>query len=236
MGWTDEDDRIFKRLFKRIRKDPNIVRVGKVFVDVEGTVERRVSCSDGLCMHTRKLKKLAGKTCCTTFRVPVEELDVERIARVVGEVRKIRDVDAAIDEADGWWEIQDDGAYLNTRDNGACVFLSAPPGEMPLCTIHEWAVNQGYEFRDHKPETCCLFPLYLPEWEDDVLVTSYGTPYMKEAEGGESDETYPFVCLHPDEGEGRSVLVEQEEELDYRLGKERWQGVLAKLRALGHPV
>lgn len=236
MAKEDDDDRRIRKIFKRVRKADSVVRVGDLYVDVPGTVERQVACTEGLCMTSRKLGKLKGKTCCTTFRVPVEEQDVERVARIVDQVRTIRDVGRAIDRADGWWEIQTDGAYLRTRPSGACVFLSAPRGEVPLCTIHEWAVNQGCEFRDHKPETCCLFPLYTLESDDETLITSYGTEWMKQAEPDEADEIYEFRCLHPPKGVGRSVLEEQQDELEYRFGRKRWRRVLEKLRDLGHAV
>ena len=231
----DEDARI-ERMFKKLRKRDDIVRVGTVYVDVPGAIDRRVACGEGLCMHDGRGRKLAGKTCCTTFRVPIERADVEKIAKVVDEVRQIRDVDKAIEDADGWWKVEDDEIWLEDRANGACVFLSAPKGDRPWCTIHEWAVKRGDDFRDHKPETCCLFPMYLLHCGDDVLVTSYGSELMKEADPDEADDIKEFACLHPPKGVGTSVVVEQEDELRYRLGAKRWNKVLKKLRRLGHAV
>lgn len=235
---SKEDARI-ERMFRKLRKRKDVVRVGKVFVDVTGAIERRLACSDGLCMaggRPGKLAGLAGKSCCTTFRVPIGRQDVERVAKVVDEVRQIRDVGRAIDRAGGWWRIEDDQAWLENRPNGACVFLSAEPGGRPWCTIHEWSVRNGRDFRDHKPETCCLFPLYVLECGDEVLITSYGSALMRKADPEEADQIKSFDCLHPPEGAGRPVIVEQEDELRHRLGSARWDKVLAKLRKLGHPV
>ena len=97
-------------------------------------------------------------------------------------------------------------------------------------------VKQGLNFRDYKPETCCLFPLYTLEWGDDILITSYGMPLMRECEPDEGDEIYPFACVNPPEDRGISALVEQREELEYRLGHKRWNKVLDRLRSLGHDV
>ena len=102
----------------------------------------------------------------------------------------------------------------------------------------------GFDFRDHKPETCCLFPLYLAEHEHWHLVTSYGSRLMLEYDKEEDEEedeeedgkVYEFACLHPGPGQGIPLLVEQRDELDYRLGKKRWGRVLEHLRRLGHPV
>lgn len=232
----DDDDRQMRRLFRRLEKDAAVVRVGKVYVDVPGTVHRLVACSDGLCMRHGKGRKLAGKTCCTTFEVPVETADVERVARIVDEVRKIRDVDEAIEDAGGWWRHDADGLWLEQRPHGACVFLSAPKGGPALCTIHEWAVSKGLEYRDHKPETCCLFPLYTAEWGRKTLVTSYGSAYMLEMEPDQADQLKTFDCTHPAAGIGRPLLVEQHDELVYRFGAKRWGRVLERLRELGHPV
>lgn len=232
----DEDDAHIERLFKKLRKRKDVVRVGKVFVDVPGAIERHVACADGLCMAQGRGRKLAGKTCCTTFRVPIEREDVERVAKVVDEVRKIRDVDAAIEKAGGWWKIEDDQIWLEDRPSGACVFLSAAKGERPWCTIHEWAVNNGRDFRENKPETCCLFPLYVLENGDEILVSSYGSDLMKKADPEEAPQIKTFECLHPPKGQGKPVIVEQEDELRYRLGSARWERVLTKLRKLGYAV
>ncbi len=233
---TDDDDRRIGRMFKRFKKDPNIVSVGKIHVDVKGAVERKVACSDGLCMQNRRGRKLAGKTCCTTFRVPIERVDVERISRVVEEVAQIRDVGRAIEKAGGWWKVDDGTLWLEDRPSGACIFLSAAKGERPWCTIHEWAANHGEEFRDYKPETCCLFPIYVVECGDETLVTSYASPYMLEADPDEADDIRSFDCLHPPKGVGRAVIVEQADELRFRLGTKAWGRVEKKLRKLGHAV
>jgi hypothetical protein len=231
----DEDARI-ERIFKKLRRRKDVIRVGNVYVDVPGALERQVACSDGLCMAHGRGRKLAGKTCCTTFRVPIETEDVEKIAKIVDQVSEIRDVGKAIERAEGWWKIEEDQAWLETRPSGACVFLSAPKGDRPWCTIHEWALKNGEEFRVHKPETCCLFPLYLLENGDEVLVTSYGSDLFKKADPDEADDIRRFDCLHPPKGQGRSLLVEQDDELRYRLGEKRWQRVLKRLRKLGYAV
>ena len=244
MGKSDDDDdaedRRIRKLFKRLRKSKKVVRCGEVYVDIEGAIERRTACTDGLCMAHGRGKRLTGKTCCTTFRVPLETDDVERVSKVVDEVKQIRDVTKAIEKAGGWWHIDDDQAWLEDRPDGACVFLSAPKNGPPLCTIHEWALETGREFRDHKPETCCLFPLYLLHAEDDedgeVLVTSYGSPLMREAEPDEADDIKNFDCLHPPKGQGRSILQDQEGELRYRLGSKRWDRVLGVLREAGYTL
>ena len=235
----DEDEKEnarIARMFKKLRKRDDVVQVGNVYVDIPGAVERMVACGEGLCMHDGRGEELAGKTCCTTFRVPIEREDVEKVAKVVDEVRQIRDVDEAIEEADGWWKIEDDQIWLEDREDGGCVFLSAPKGDRPWCTIHEWALNNGKEFRDHKPETCCLFPIYMLTSDDDVLITSYGSELMKEADPDEADDIKNFACLYPPEGRGTSVIVEQADELRYRLGTKKWNKVLKRLRKLGHPV
>lgn len=228
----DEDDIRIEKMFKRMRKMKTVARVGDVFVDIPGAIQRMTACSDGICMTTSRLSKLTGKTCCTTFNVPLEKDDVERVSKCVDEVRKIRDVDDAIKKADGWWYIEDDELFLEDRPSGACVFLSAPKGDRPWCTIHEWAVNNGKEFRDYKPETCCLFPLYILENDEEVLVTGYGSPLMREAEPDEADDIQEFNCLHPPKGQGTSILADQADELRYRLGADRWDGVLAKLKEM----
>ena len=232
----DDDDTDFEGLFRKARKDPNVLRVGKVFIDIKGTVVRQVACADGLCMQKGGMKSLSGKTCCTTFRVPLEPDDINRVAPVVNEVKKIRDVAAAIDEADGWWHHDSDGLWLEQREHGGCVFLSKPPEGMPRCTIHEWAVKQGHDFRAYKPEGCCLFPMYLIDDGEHVLVTSYGSPYMLYVDEEEADNIKSFACTEPPPGVGRPLLCEFEEELNYRLGTKRWGKALRKLRERGHPV
>lgn len=236
MTRDEEEQRMLRRLFARLRKDPTVVRCGTTYVDVPGTVERRVACGDGLCSRGLRGRALAGKTCCTTFVVPVEPKDVRRIARILPELRTIRDVGAAIDRAGGFSGREDGYVRLLTRPSGACVFLSAPPGEAPRCTIHEWAAARGLDHRAWKPETCCLFPLYLVQWGEDTFVTGYGSPWFREIEPCEAEDVKSFSCLHPPRGGGRPLLAEQEDELRYRIGSRRWGATLRKLRALGHPV
>lgn len=236
-----DDSEQMDRLFRQLRKSKDIVRVGKVYVDVPWTVYRMTACGDGPCMadaigKKRWEKHVKGKTCCTTYAVPLVKDDVERVARVVDEVRKIRDVDKAIRRADGWWKVEDNELWLEQRPSGACVFLSAKPGEAPLCTIHEWALEQGDNYRDHKPEACCLYPLYTAEYGDEILITSYGSPLMKILEPDQADLIERFACTWPEQGKGRSVLADQQGELEYRLGAGRWAKVLAKLRRLGHEI
>lgn len=233
MDATPDEDRMLRRLFAKLRKDPRIVRCGTVWIDVPGTIERTVACSDGLCWQSAKGRSLAGKSCCTTFNVPIERKDVRRIAKILPELRRIRDVGAAVDRAGGFWREEGGTPWLSDRPSGACVFLSAPPGGAPLCTIHEWAVARGVDHRSVKPETCCLFPLYVVEWGRDYFVTSYGSPWWAELEPGEADEVKSFVCLHPPAGTGRPLLFEQADELRYRIGPRRWAATLRKLRSLG---
>lgn len=230
------EDFDFRGFFAGLRDAPGIVRSGNVHVDVPGTVERRVACSDGLCQRGLRGRALVGKTCCTTLRVPVERLDVRRIERVLPEVRKIRDVGDAIDRAGGFWHEDEGSLWLRGRPSGACVFLSAPRGGPALCTLHEWAASRGMDHRKVKPEMCCLYPLYLVMWGDTVCVTSYGSRLWRELEPEEGDDLPTFACLNPRPGEGRPLLVEQQDELEARIGRGRWRAALRKLRSLGHPV
>ena len=132
----------FRAFFGALRKDPGVVRCGTIYVDVPGTIERRVACGDGFCWEasgraSASSRAISGKTCCTTFLVPVQRHEIPRIRRILPEVRKIRDVGAAIDRAGGFFREDDDGTWMNSRPNGACVFLSSAPGGPPLCSIHE---------------------------------------------------------------------------------------------------
>ena len=240
----DEDEVDFDALFRRLRKDPNVVRVGRTYVDVAGIIARQINCADGLCMQQGDARKLSGKSCCTTFRVPLERRDLERIATVVDQVRTVRDVGAAIDAADeagdkdtaDLWKHDADGLWLETRPTGACVFLSRPRGGIPRCSIHEWALSRGLDFRAYKPEGCCLYPMYLIENGDELLVTSYGSPYMLEVDDEDPDDIKTFACTLPPAGKGVPLLVEFEEELNYRLGPKRWGPVLEPLRSLWHAI
>ena len=237
MTEVDEQERRYEEVFRSLKSNPDVVQIGYVYIDIPATIDRSVACSEGLCMSSRKFKKLKGKTCCTTFNVPLETEDVERLACIVDEVKEIRDVGKAIEKAEGWWRHDEDGLWLEDRPSGACVFLSVPPEGPPLCTIHEWALTNGLEFRDYKPETCCLFPLYLAEQENEYLVTGYGSRLMLALDEDESeDEIENFACLCPAPGVGKPLLVEQQQELEYRLGKDRWGRVLGRLREMGHPV
>jgi len=236
MGRDADDQVMLAKLFARLRKDPGVVRCGTTYVDVAGTIRRTVACGDGLCWTAGRGRALSGKSCCTTFHVPLERRDIRRIEKVLPQVRAIRDVGAAIDRAGGFWTKDDGQVRLRERPTGACVFLSAPRGGAPLCTIHEWAAGNGVDWRSVKPETCCLFPLFLVEWSEDVFVTSYGSPWFAEIEPEEAEDLKSFACLHPPAGRGRPLLVEQADELRYRLGARRWGAMLRKLRALGHPV
>jgi hypothetical protein len=234
MSASDEDDFDYAGFFARLRGDPRVVRRGRLFVDVPGTVERRVACSDFVCQRGTAGRGLAGKSCCASFRVPLDEGEIRRIERVLPRVREIRDVGAAIDRAGGFWKTDEGSPWLRERPDGACVFLSARPGGPALCTLHEWALSAGRDHRRLKPEVCSLFPLYLVEWEDAVLVTSYGSPFWAECEPEETDLVHRFACLHP--RAGRPLVVEQRDELEYRVGRRRWGAMLAVLRRLGHPV
>ena len=94
---ADFTDAQFRAFFAKVRRDPGVVRCGSVHVDVAGAVGRKVAC--GACMATSSVRALAGKTCCTTFRVPVERAEIRRIEKVLPHVRAIRDVGAAVDRA-----------------------------------------------------------------------------------------------------------------------------------------
>ncbi len=232
--YDPKEDKRMRKFFRKLRKDPDIVRAGRVYVDVPGVVKRRVACSDGLCMRHGRGRQLSGKSCCTTFEVPVSTDDVEAISKVVDDVRQIRDVDRAIRKANGWWRVDPDAEqlWLNSRPSGACVFLSAAKGKRPWCTIHEWALANGVDFRDHKPEGCCLYPLYTVQHGDDMFITSYGTSYMLEMEPEQEGQIKTFDCLAPPKGVGRTLLEEQGDELRYRVGDKRWSKVLARLAEL----
>lgn len=231
-----DDDGTLERLFARAKADPGVVRVGKTLVDIPATVHRRFNCSDGPCMKLGPLRTLAGKACCTTFDVPLERGERERLEQVVPEIRKLRDVGRVIDATGGWWKRQQGSEWLRTRKGGACVFLSAPPGLPPRCSIHEWALSQGIDHRTVKPEICCLFPLYLVQFGEEILITAYGSDLMKQADPDEADRIATFVCTDPPPGIGRPLLVDQADEIAYRIGARRWSAVVTKLRALGHPV
>lgn len=227
----------FDGFFARLRRDPRVVRCGTTYVDVPGTVERRVACGDGLCQRGVRGRRLAGRSCCTTFRVPVERAEVRRIERALPALRAARDVGGPIDAAGGFWEEDSDGdgLVLRSRRDGRCVFLSDPREGPALCTLHEWSVATGRDHRRLKPEACCLFPLYLVENGDEVFVTAYGSAYWAELEPDDAHTVHPFACLHPPAG-GLPVLAEQREELEVRVGRRRWRATLRKLRSLGHPV
>jgi len=230
------DQKLMDALFKRLKTDANVVRCGTTYVDVAGTIERLVACADGLCMRRRRGKRLLGKTCCSTFRVPLTTEDVEQVAKCVDEVRTLHDVDRAITKTEGWWFHDDEGLWLERRKNGSCVFFTAPDGEPPRCAIHEWALREGLEHRKYKPEGCCLFPIYLIEYGEEALITSYGTPYMLEVDEEEPEDIHTFKCTNPPTVMGTPLLIEQQDELAYRLGRARWGRMLAKLRKLGHAV
>jgi hypothetical protein len=179
---------------------------------------------------------MAGKSCCATFEVALGPGERKRIAAVIPKIRKMRDLGKVIDATGGWWRQSDDGDSLRTRTNGACVFLSAPPGEAPRCALHEWALTVGRDHRKVKPEICSLFPLFLVQWGDEVLVTSYGARLMVEIDPSNGEEAVQFACTSPPTGVGRPLLVEQRGEIEYRIGARRWGAMLRKLRALGHAV
>jgi hypothetical protein len=232
----DSEQTLFRRFFAALRENPDVVRSGRTYVDVPGAVLRRVACSDGVCMRERRGRELIGKTCCTTFSVPVEPRDVRRIERVLPELARVRDVGRAVERAGGFHYREGRQEWLRTRPSGACVFLSAPAGEPPRCTIHEWALGRGLDHRLYKPEACCLFPLYLVEWGDEVLVTGYGSALMREMEPEEAGQIERFRCTHPRGGAGRPLVVEQREELEYRLGARCWAAARRRLAELGHEV
>ena len=236
-GSDDEAiDRRFDRYFAALRTNRDVVRCGDTFVDVPWAVKRIVACSDGLCAKAGPLRDLAGKGCCATFDVALGPGERERIAEVLPEIRALRDVGRVIDATGGWWKRQDGGESLRVRKNGACVFLSAPPGGIPRCSIHEWALSKGLDHRKLKPEICCMFPLYMVQWGDEVFVTSYGSPLMVEMDPHEEDRIESFVCINPPPGVGRPLVIEQRDEIEYRIGARRWGAMLRKLRELGHDV
>lgn len=231
---SDEDDaEELEEFFAYLRTAPGVERVGDVYLDVRHTVHRNVACSDGLCMQSQGRGRARTSGCCNSFDVPLEREDVERVARVVDQVREIRDVGRAIDAADGWWRHDEEGLWLERRPSGACVFLSTPRGGQPLCTIHEWALAHGEDFRDHKPSTCCIYPLYTAELDDEVFVTSYGSPLMQRLEPDQADRIESFACTDPPPGVGRSILEEMHDELLHRIGAKRWNLMLAHLRRKG---
>lgn len=229
----DTEAEEMEAFFEHVRSAPGIARIGDVYVDIEHTVNRLVACSDGLCMQSQGPGRPRTSGCCNSFDVPLDRDDVERVSRVVEEVRKIRDVDRAIERADGWWRHDEEGLWLEKRPSGACVFLSAPKGESPRCTIHEWALEQGHDFRDHKPATCCIYPLYTAELDDEILVTSYGSPLMLRLEPDQADQLKFFACTAPPAGVGRSILIEMHDELCYRVGSDRWLPMVEHLVSEG---
>lgn len=231
----------FREFFRGLRKDAGVVRCGTIYVDVAGTIDRQVACGDGLCWESSgraaaNSRAITGKTCCTTFMVPVQRPEIARIRRILPEVRKIRDVGAAIDRAGGFFHEEAGSTWMNDRPNGACVFLSSAPGGPPLCSIHEWAASKGEDHRAWKPENCCLFPLYLVQWGEDTFVTSYGSERWRAIDPAEAEFVKSYACFTPPAGRGHPVLVEQEAELRFRIGARRWNATLRKLRGLGHNV
>jgi hypothetical protein len=119
-------------------------------------------------------------------------------------------------------EKQDDGTWISTQADDACIFLNRPgfPGG-PGCALHRAALERGERPLDLKPEVCWQLPLRRVDSTDENGHVTSTLREWKRRDWGEGGEEFHWWCTEAAEaftGE-TTVLVSMRDEIIEMIGE-----------------
>lgn len=145
---------------------PDLVRVGRLLVDVPAVTGIAHTCDPTLCKDL--------ESCCEQFEVVVEGDELEGIIGLIGRAKRFLPFD---DRAAAANPFDPFGAYhfaIDTDEEGRCVFAYRNASGMTLCSLHSAATELSIPYHQAKPTSCCLWPLALSEGRPAVLTVHDG--------------------------------------------------------------
>jgi hypothetical protein len=186
-----------------------ILTLKQVDVDIEQMIVRPFLCDRHRCIqwtpHEKKsqARPLIDNSCCSRYRVPVTDIDREKLAEVLPLVKKRlaanHPLNADVDAAP--YEIEDDYQFvMQEHESGACQFVLYEKGRT-TCAIHKTCLEEGLSVWDYKPLGCSLWPVALVDYEIEgktrYLLTAYtrATAGLFEGEEDEGNDESVFACL-----------------------------------------
>jgi hypothetical protein len=187
-----------------------MVAIGNVDVDLEQLVERTFLCDQHRCVqwtpHERKAdaRPLIDNSCCSRYRVPVTDLDRQKLAEILPLVRKrlARSHPLNSDEAAPPYDLDDDYQFvMREQPGGACHFVIYDKGQTH-CAIHRTCLEEGLPVWEYKPIGCSLWPLALVEYDRDgeqrYMLSAYvraTASLFETADDEEHNDEAGFACL-----------------------------------------
>jgi len=164
-----------RRYMDYLKETDNAIVIDNLVVDVPQVIERRFVCHTALCIGRKPLKEYLNKSCCTSFQVRVAPEEMERIEPVVqAAAERYPTIAAELARHDGLWWYYNEADYNKTLEDKAdnsCIFLTPLEDGMFKCALHAVALEKGWNPATCKPAACAMFPLFVVEVDDDLLLT-----------------------------------------------------------------
>ncbi|MCX7016183.1 MAG: DUF3109 family protein [Candidatus Sumerlaeota bacterium] len=229
------DDTVERRYVDCLKETGNALVIDNLIVDVPAVVRRRFVCHTDLCIGAKPLDSLAGRSCCSSFAVRVAPKEIRRIETLLPQVRRrYPGIAETIDRLEGAWWHYDEEDYnkaLKSAPNGGCIFLTPREDGMYKCALHAAAMDLGVDPNRVKPAACLLFPLFVVEVEDNLLLTctSEETRHVIDDNG----EYHHFDCLCPNAMAPRPLYVEMAGAIRALLGKKAYKKMVKEIEKRG---
>ena len=211
-----------------LRETDRAIVIGNLIVDIPALVERKFVCHTDLCVGKEPLDDMDGRSCCTSFEVRAAPKELKQIKKLVAAVKeRYPTIATAIDEEhDGqWWYYseEDFNKVLERKADGSCVFLTPREDGFYKCGLHAGALDEGVDPNRHKPTACVLYPLFLVEVDDDILLTctSEETRHVI----GDDGEYHHFDCLCPNKMATKPLYREMKEVITLLFGKKAYKAI-----------
>jgi hypothetical protein len=201
--------------------------IDNLVIDVPAVVDRHFVCDTDLCIGAKTRSDLHGRSCCSTFVVRAAPSEIKTIDGLLPDVvKRYPTVAAEIDKAGGsWWHYdeEDYNKVLEVASNGGCIFLTPRQDGAYRCALHAVALEKGLDPKRCKPATCSLYPLFMIEVDDDVLLTSTWreTRHVIDEDG----DYHHFGCHEANKRATRPLYVEMRSVLEALFGKKTYKRI-----------
>lgn len=216
-----------RRYVDYLKETDNAIVIDNLVVDIPQVVQRRFLCHTQLCIGCAKPDNLLNLSCCTSFEVRVAPEEMERMEPIVEKAaRKYPTIAAELERRDGLWWYYNDTDFNKTledkADNG-CVFLTPMEDGMIKCALHAVALEEGLNPSRCKPAACTMFPLFVVQVQDEMLLTCtcYDTRHVTDGEGN----YHHFPCLVENEMARRPLYQEMKSVLVEMFGGRTWERI-----------
>ncbi len=224
-----------RRYIDYLKETDNAILVDNLVVDIPQIVQRKFVCHTQLCIGAKPLNDYLNKSCCTSFEVRVAPEELERVQPIVDKVEKrYPSIAAELARRDGlWWYFNetDFNKTLEDKDDNGCIFLTPMEDGMIKCALHAVALEEGLEPSLCKPAACTMFPLFVVEVDDEILLTCtcHDTRHVINDDGS----YHHFACLAPNDMALQPEYQEMKGVLIRMFGKKVWNTIDREARKRG---